>query len=70
MQEIMVRLPGNRIHKIKLKNNELQQEILDVIDAAILKWVSFSENRKWNMESTRKWRTTLGCNLHETNARC
>ena len=27
MQEIMVKLPGNRIHKIKLKNNELQQEI-------------------------------------------
>jgi len=33
MQEIMVNLPGNRIHKIKLKNNELQQEILDAIDA-------------------------------------
>jgi hypothetical protein len=34
MQEIMVNLPGNRIHKIKLKNNELQQKILDAIDAA------------------------------------
>ena len=34
MQEIMVKLPGNRIHKIKLKNNELQQEILQAIDAA------------------------------------
>lgn len=34
MQEIMVRLPGNRIHKIKLKNNQLQQEILDAIDNA------------------------------------
>jgi transposase len=34
MQEIMVNLPGNRIHKIKLKNNELQQEILDAIDTA------------------------------------
>ena len=34
MQEIMVRLPGNRIHKIKLKNNELQQGILDAINAA------------------------------------
>ena len=34
MQEIMVKLPGNRIHKIKLKNNELQQEILDAIEAA------------------------------------
>jgi transposase len=34
MQEIMVKLPGNRIHKIKLKNNELQKEILDAIDAA------------------------------------
>ena len=34
MQEIMVSLPGNRIHKIKLRNNELQQGILDAIDAA------------------------------------
>jgi transposase len=34
MQEIMVRLPGNRIHKIKLKNNQLQLEILDAIDTA------------------------------------
>ena len=34
MQEIMVKLPGNRIHKIKLKNNDLQQEILKAIDAA------------------------------------
>jgi transposase len=34
MQEIMVSLPGNRIHKIKLRNNELQQDILDAIDAA------------------------------------
>lgn len=34
MQEIMVSLPGNRIHKIKLRNNELQQSILDAIDAA------------------------------------
>lgn len=34
MQEIMVNLPGNRIHKIKLKNNEMQQKILDAIDAA------------------------------------
>jgi len=34
MQEIMVKLPGNRIHKIKLKNNELQQKILDAIDEA------------------------------------
>jgi transposase len=34
MQEIMVRLPGNRIHKIRLKNNELQREILDAIDVA------------------------------------
>lgn len=33
MQEIMVRLPGNRIHKVRLKNNELQQEILDAIEA-------------------------------------
>jgi transposase len=33
MQEIMVELPGNRIHKVKLKNNEKQQEILDAIDA-------------------------------------
>ena len=35
MQEIMVKLPGNRIHKIKLKNNELQQDILDTIEKAI-----------------------------------
>jgi transposase len=34
MQEIMVTLPGNRIHKIKLKNNAQQQEILDAIDIA------------------------------------
>ena len=34
MQEIMVRLPGNRIHKVRLKNNELQQGILDAIEAA------------------------------------
>jgi len=34
MQEIMVKLPGNRIHKIRLKNNELQQKILDAIDEA------------------------------------
>ena len=34
MQEIMVSLPGNRIHKIKLKNNELQQGIIDAIEAA------------------------------------
>lgn len=34
MQEIMVSLPGNRIHKIKLRNNELQQGILDAVDAA------------------------------------
>jgi len=34
MQEIMVSLPGNRIHKIKLRNNELQQGILDAINAA------------------------------------
>jgi transposase len=33
MQEIMVRLPGNRIHKVRLKNNELQQGILDAIEA-------------------------------------
>jgi len=34
MQEIMVSLPGNRIHKIKLRNNELQQSILDAIEDA------------------------------------
>lgn len=34
MQEIVVKLPGNRSHKIKLKNNEIQQKILDAIDAA------------------------------------
>lgn len=34
MQEIMVKLPGNRVHKIKLKNNELQQGILNAVDAA------------------------------------
>lgn len=33
MQEIMVKLPGNRIHKVRLKNNELQQGILDAIEA-------------------------------------
>ena len=33
MQEIMVSLPGNRIHKIKLRNNELQQSIIDAIEA-------------------------------------
>ena len=34
MQEIMVRLPGNRIHKVRLKNNELQQGILHAIEDA------------------------------------
>jgi transposase len=34
MQEIMIRIPGNRIHRIRLKNNELQQEILDAIETA------------------------------------
>jgi len=34
MQEIMVSLPGNRVHKVRLKNNELQQGILDAIEHA------------------------------------
>ena len=34
MQEIMIRVPGNRIHRIRLKNNEMQQEILDAIETA------------------------------------
>lgn len=34
MQEVMVTLPGNRIHKIKLKNNQIQQDILDAIDSS------------------------------------
>jgi transposase len=34
MQEIVIKLPGNRNHKIKLKNNVIQQKILDAIDAA------------------------------------
>lgn len=34
MQEIVIKLPGNRSHKIKLKNNEIQQKILGAIDAA------------------------------------
>lgn len=33
MQEIIVSLPGNRIHTIRLKNNETQQQIIDAIDA-------------------------------------
>jgi transposase len=32
MQEIMVSLPGNRTHNIKLRNNDIQQEILNAID--------------------------------------
>lgn len=33
MHEILVTLPGNRIHPIRLKNNETQQQIIDAIDA-------------------------------------
>jgi len=33
MHEILVTLPGNRIHAIRLKNNETQQQIIDAIEA-------------------------------------
>lgn len=33
MHEILVSLPGNRIHSIRLKNNQTQQQIIDAIDA-------------------------------------
>jgi len=32
MYEIVIDLPGNRTHTIKLKNNKLQQQIIDAID--------------------------------------
>ena len=33
MHEILVTLPGNRIHAIRLKNNETQQQLIDAIEA-------------------------------------
>jgi transposase len=32
MHEILVTLPGNRIHAIRLKNNETQQQLIDAIE--------------------------------------
>jgi len=33
MYEIIVRMPGDRIHTIKLKNNEVQQQIIELMEA-------------------------------------
>ena len=51
---------------IPLKNNEIQQNIVDLINANFLNWVSFSENRKKVEKERIAFRKAIhNDNLHE-----
>jgi len=46
MHEVVYQYPNGNNRRVLLKNNSIQEQIMEVIKSGFLKWVSHPENRK------------------------